>query len=346
MTSGPEDTPVQNGPQGDTTDQVEAALAALADLAVEDSEQDAAAAAADAAAARLTADRDQVVANVRDLAGLAPGEGPDDDHLYAGVREFTRAFDYWYGRVLREKSVRNYRSLVIARINPFVRRIELDGLDTTATAWRLVEDYNSRNFVTAGGWALEALAGAAGDNVQKSPAEGIDLQRFDVGTGDYHLYVLKSGLVTRNSDIVKALKRNARQAERLLRQSHGTGAVHANWVVLAGKTRSSFEDGVNRPSSAEFWAAMLGLDERRAVDTALAMAAEAGRLVRRDASEHVDALKTLVSDYIARRDDDETVDWEFIALRNMSEPEGWRAEDRQRHQRALQALADTGYELG
>jgi hypothetical protein len=280
------------------------------------------------------------------LAGLASDEDPDDDHLYAGVREFTRAFDYWYGRVLREKSVRNFRQLIIARINPFVRRIELDGLDSQATAARLVEDYNSRNFVTAGGWALEAMAGAAGVDVQKSPAEGIDLQRFEPATGDYHLYVLKSGLVTRNSDIVKALKRNARQAERLLRQSHGTGAVHANWVVLAGKTRSTFEDGVHRPSSAEFWAAMLRLDERRAVDAALAMAAEAGQLVRRDASDHVEALKTLVATYIGQRDAPDQVDWEFIALRNMSEPAGWRAEDRQRHARAVETLAATGYVIG
>ncbi len=242
--------------------------------------------------------------------------------------------------------MRNFRQLIIARINPFVRRIELDGLDSQATAARLVEDYNSRNFVTAGGWALEAMAGAAGVDVQKSPAEGIDLQRFEPATGDYHLYVLKSGLVTRNSDIVKALKRNARQAERLLRQSHGTGAVHANWVVLAGKTRSTFEDGVHRPSSAEFWAAMLRLDERRAVDAALAMAAEAGQLVRRDASDHVEALKTLVATYIGQRDAPDQVDWEFIALRNMSEPAGWRAEDRQRHARAVETLAATGYVIG
>ena len=46
---------------------------------------------------------------------------------------------------------------------------------------------------------------------QKSSAEGIDIQRLDSGTGEYHLYVLKSGLVTRNSAIMKALKRNARQ---------------------------------------------------------------------------------------------------------------------------------------
>lgn len=295
-----------------------------------------------AAAARLTSDRQQVVDSVRRLAGLGPQEGPDDDHLYAGVREFARAFDYWYGRVLRDKSVAKYRSLIIARINPFVRRIELDGLDVEATAWRLVEDYNSRNFVTAGGWALEALAGAASAGVQKSPAEGIDLQRHDVATGDYHLYVLKSGLVTRNSDIVKALKRNARQAERLLRQSQGT-TVHANWIVLAGKTRSTFEDGVNRPSSAEFWAAMLGLDEQRAVDAALAMAAEAGRLVRQDASEHVQALKVLVADYIADRQQPQVVDWEFLALRNMSVPAGWREQDKQRHARALAALRATGY---
>lgn len=101
--------------------------------------------------------------------------------------------------------------------------------------------------------------------------------------------------------------------------------------------------GVNRPSSAEFWAAMLGLDEHRAVDAALAMAAEAGRLVRQDASDHVQALKVLVADYIADREQPQVVDWEFIALRNMSVPAGWREQDKQRHTRALAALAATGY---
>jgi hypothetical protein len=157
---------------------------------------------------------------------------------------------------------------------------------------------------------------------------------------------LKSGLVTRNSDIVAALKRNARQAEKLLRQGQGTGAVHAHWVVLAGKTTSSFEDGVYRPSSAEFWAAMVGLPEHEAVELVLAMAAEAGRLVRRDASVHIGALAILVEDHIARRDDLEAVDWDFIAKRTMQSADVWRTEDNARHIRAMQRLTATGYHGG
>jgi hypothetical protein len=79
-----------------------------------------------------------------------------------------------------------------------------------------VEDYNSRNFVTAGGWAIEGLASNLNQTFQKSAAKGIDLQRSDPATNEHHLYVIKSGMVTRNSDIVGALKRHSRDAEKLL----------------------------------------------------------------------------------------------------------------------------------
>lgn len=288
-------------------------------------------------------DRAEIVENVRRLSGVSADNGPDDAHIFAGVKGFVSAFDYWYIRVMRE-AVPQYRKLIIMRINPLIRRFEFEGLTAIETAQRLVEDYSRRNFVTAGGWALEELAVGASEDSQKSPAEGIDVQRYDVETGDYHLYVLKSGLVTRNSDIVKALKRNARQAEKLLRQGKGTGAIHANWAVLAGKTSSTFEDGVFRPSSAEFWSAMLGLPEEDAIELTLAMAAEAGRLVRRDASKHIEALVLLVADYIDDREAPGQVDWDFIATRTMRDKSTWNAEDQARHKKAMALLKAHGYE--
>jgi len=283
-----------------------------------------------------------IVQSVRTLADLPEGVGPDDIHIAAGVRGFASAFIYWYSRVISE-AVPKYRTLIIKRINPFIRRIQLDGLNVEESARRLVEDYDSRNFVTAGGWALERLASDASPEAQKSAAEGIDLQRVDPVTGDQYLYVMKSGLVTRNSDIVKALKRNSRQAEKLLRQDKSTGRVHANWAVVAGKTQSSFEDGVRRPSSAEFWGEILGVDEPDGVVLALAMTAVAGQLLRNDVEEHLRALRFVVRDYIADRNDDTVVDWEFIAKRNMQTPQNWQAEDRRRHKRAMEHLSDTGY---
>jgi hypothetical protein len=282
------------------------------------------------------------VAAVRALANLPEGTGPDDIHVAAGVRGFASAFTYWYGRVISE-AVPDYRNLIIKRINPFIRRIQLDGLNVKDSARRLVEDYDSRNFVTAGGWALERLASDASPDAQKSAAEGIDLQRFDPVTGNQHLYVLKSGLVTRNSDIVKALKLNSRRAEKLLRQDKSAGAIVANWVVLAGKTQSSFEDGVRRPSSAEFWGEVFGLNEADGVALALAMTAVAGQLLRNDLKEHLNALRLVVGDYIAKRDDDSSVDWEFIARRNMQTTQNWQSEDKERHKRAMDRLAVTGY---
>jgi len=287
---------------------------------------------------------EELAANVRRLANLPPGIGPDDRHLHAGVVGFVEQFDYWYIRVMRG-AVAQYRNLIVKRINPFIRRIEYEGLSASATATRLVEDYNNRNFVTAGGWALEKLAVATSPDSQKSPAAGIDAQRFDPTSGDYHLYVLKSGLVTRNSDIISQLKRNARQAEKVLKQDKGTGAVHANYAILAGKTTSTFEDGVRRPSSAEFWGEMFKLPQDQAIDLAFALAAEAGRLVRTDSSQHVVALKTLVTVYIGRVDAPDVVDWEFIARRNMRDPSTWRAEDRHRHRAALAALTASGYQF-
>lgn len=186
----------------------------------------------------------ELVAEARRLAGVGTTSGPDDAHILAGIRGFVDAFDYWYIRVLRA-AVPEYRKLILARINPFIRRVELSGLSADEAALRLVEDYARRNFVTAGGWALEELAIASSQTLQKSAAEGMDAQRLDPSTGEYHLYVLKSGLVTRNSDIVKAIKTHGRQAEKLLRQGRGTTNVHLNYAILAGKTASTFEDGVN-----------------------------------------------------------------------------------------------------
>lgn len=284
-----------------------------------------------------------VVASVRSLSGVpAGGAGPDDARIFEAVEAFVEAFDFWYIRVMRE-AVPEYRKLIVMRINPFVRRIECDGMDATQTAHRLVEDYNSRNFVTAGGWAIEALAAAGRPEVHKSGIAGIDIDRFDPASGEYHLYVLKSGIVTRNSDIIAALKRNARQAEKQLRQSRSTKGVRANYAIAAGKTTSSFEDGVWRPSSGEFWGEMLDVPEGDAVELALAIAAEAGRLVRRDAAEHIAALKLLVADYIGQRASPPIVDWKFIAQRNMQKVEVWRAEDRARHAQALARLKATGY---
>jgi len=291
-----------------------------------------------------SAERSQIVANVRRLSGVGAERGPSDPHILSAVIGFADSLEYWYVRVIRE-AVPEYRNLIIKRINPFVRRIECDGMDAAGTAARLVEDYNARNFVTAGGWALEEMAVRMGPHVQKSPAEGLDVQRVDPETGDYHLYVIKSGLVTRNSDILKSLKKNARQAEKLLKQGRDRVSVVANYAIAAGKTSSTFEDGIRRPSSAEFWSEMTGLPVPQSLDLALAVAAEAGRLVRRDAADHIRAMKTVVADYIAQRDAAGSVDWEYIAVRNMQAEGEWKGEDISRHAKAMANLKATGYEI-
>jgi len=293
----------------------------------------------------MSSSDEEIVASVRQLSGVTSDVGPDDAHILAGVRGFAAAFNFWYIRVMRG-AVPKYRNVVVARINPFIRRVEFDGLSAAECSQRLVEDYNRRNFVTAGGWALEELAISASPEAQKSTAEGVDAQRFDPASSEYHLYVLKSGLVTRNSDIIKQIKRSGRQAEKLLKQGRSTGNVHLNYAILAGKTSSSFEDGVRRPSSAEFWGEMFNLQQEDALELALAIAAEAGRLVSRDASKHVQAMECLVTKYVESESSDGEMDWEYVARRNMQSRESWRAEDTRRHQRAMNALMATGYVLG
>ncbi len=260
-----------------------------------------------------------------------------------GVLGFARAFDYWYARFLEEKAIPRYRSNIVARINPFIRPIDCFRLDARESAERIVDDYVRRNFVTASGWALEELATAASPNAQKSMAVGVDLQKFQTGSNDHHFYVLKSGPITRNSDILDALKRNARDAESRVRQRRGTGSVTANYVVMYGKLTTTHKDGVRRPSSAQFWAEILDLPVPDAIGLLTAMAEEAPRHMRNDAvKRHVSALKVLVADYIAERDSGQ-VDWKFIAKRNMLPKKEWSAEDRDRHLRALQGLEIQGF---
>ncbi|MFJ4581404.1 PmeII family type II restriction endonuclease [Streptomyces echinatus] len=282
------------------------------------------------------------MADVRSLSGVSDASGPDDEHILAGVKGFVDAFDFWYGRVIGE-AVPKYRNVIIARVNPFIRRVEFVGLDARECAHQLVGDYARRNFVTAGGWALERMAIEASPDAQKSTAEGIDAQRHDPSTSDYHLYVLKSGLVTRNSDIIKGIKLNGRRAEKLLKQGGVGNQVHLNYAILSGKVNSSFEDGVRRPSSGEFWGEMFGLPQEDAIELALAIAAEAGKLVARGDSPHIAALESLVTAYIESEERPGEMDWEFLAKRNMQKKDEWKNEDAERHKKAWANLLASGY---
>ncbi|MEW9517782.1 hypothetical protein [Streptomyces tubercidicus] len=285
----------------------------------------------------------QIIENVRSLSGVSDSEGPDDAHILAGVRGFADAFNFWYERVIGE-AVPKYKNVIIARINPFIRRFEFVGLDAEECAHRLVGDYARRNFVTAGGWALERMAIDASPDAQKSTAEGMDAQRYVPATSDYHLYVLKSGLVTRNSDIIKGIKINGRRAERLLKQGGVANTVHLNYAILSGKVTSSFEDGVRRPSSGEFWGEMFELPQGKAIELALSIAAEAGKLVTRGDSPHISALEKLVFTYIESENEPGVMDWEFLAKRNMQDRGDWKAEDARRDAKARRALAASGYQ--
>jgi hypothetical protein len=289
----------------------------------------------------------EIVSWVRQTSRVPADHGPNDARVLDAVKAVARTFEYWYSRVMKE-AVEKYREVVVHRINPYIRRMQLEGLTPEAVATRLVADYESRNFVTAGGWFLESLAVNIATDGKKSLVEGLDLERQDHNV--LHLYVLKSGTVTRNSDILKALKQNVRRAEKLNKQvKTGTGTVVGNYVQMTGcSAETHIEDGVRRPSSAKFWSEITGIPPEEAIELTLAVAAMAGRIASPDSSRHVAAMELLVAEYIRDPAETDSVDWKFIAgvtMRGCAHDPDMREEDRRRDSRARVALAATGYQL-
>lgn len=285
----------------------------------------------------------QTASAIRLSAGINTGDGPDDEHIGAAVAAFVETFDFRYIKVCRE-SVRKYRAVIIGRINPLLRRFQLEGLSATEMSDRLVSDWAARNFVTAGGFAIEAL-GIALSDARKSATKGVDLEWFDPVTNTYRLYVFKSGPVTRNSDILEALKRNTRQAESTLRADRSVLGVTANYAIASGGTSpTTFKDGVQRPSSEDLWSELTGLPPEQAVGLVLSLAAEAGALVRHDAEGPLRALRVVVCEYIATAGSND-VDWGWIETRTMREKAVWKDGDRTRHKAAIEALAAAGLDL-
>ena len=282
---------------------------------------------------------------VREAAGLEAGEGPSDATIKDAVVGFAGPFAFWFTRVIAE-AVSDYRKLIVRRVNVLVRPIEFEGLTVSDVAARLVSDYVNRNFVTAGGWAIEgmaiAIAGATGG--RKSSSRGIDLESTDPA-GNRHLYVIKSGTVTRNSDILSKLKQHARDAEKLIRQGGAKIGVFAHYAVATGATSATYEDGIYRPSSGQFWSEITGLPEPKALALISEIAKAAGRQVTRDTDPHIGALVTLVQAYISDPAAPDQVDWPFVFKLTMTKKETWAAEDKVRHGCAITALKAAGYEL-
>ncbi|NJN64825.1 MAG: hypothetical protein HC882_08040 [Acidobacteria bacterium] len=130
---------------------------------------------------------------IRADAGLATGEGPDAPQIRAAVEMYVGQFDAWYGKQWQH-ILKKYHARITRRVNPFVRRAQHGDCSAGELAAAIVADWDSRNFVTAGGQALEALAIAIGPHCQKAIAEGVDIQRADpANPATFHLYTVKSG---------------------------------------------------------------------------------------------------------------------------------------------------------
>jgi site-specific DNA-cytosine methylase len=290
----------------------------------------------------LSPERLALIAKMRASCGVLPDEGPTDQDISNALDGFAGQFDYWFERVIAN-AVKDYRKLIVKRINPFVRGIEYEGFNASTVAGHLVRDYTNRNFVTAGGWAIERMAIALGSKNAKAAATGIDLHKIDPKTGSQYLYVIKSGMVTRNSDILSSLKRHAEQARKLLMQGGSKVSVFANYAVAAGATSSTYHDNIHRPSSAAFWAEVTELTEDKAMRLAYAISQAAGKIIKRESEPHIRAMETLIGHYVGKREDAAVVDWEFLFDRTMKERKEWATEDASRHKAAWAALLATGY---
>ena len=291
--------------------------------------------------------------NVRKRCSLRKGQGPSDEDIARAVINFAKAFDYWYTRVLKD-TVSSYRARLISRINPVVRRFQYEALNCQDFSARIVEDYDRRNFVTAGGWALETLAlsirpesldgSGRGSRTSKSEGTGIDIRVHNSSKNQYSFYVLKSGTVTRNSDILDKLKHNLKRARALVLQNNSRASVTLNMAVCTGRIKKSDpSDEIRRPSSAEFWSEIIGLAEEKALNLISAIVSEAHSVHDREVRDHVRALETLVSAYLSKKDAPEIVDWDFLNQRNFQAKQLWSEEDRERHKRATSILKGTGY---
>lgn len=263
-------------------------------------------------------------------AGLAAGEGPPPENVRAALDVYVRQFDWWYGKQWHT-ILPDYVKRIVRRINPFVRRAQHGDCSSHALAEAVVGDWDSRNFVTAGGQALEALAIAIGKNCQKAIAEGVDVQRTEpADPSKLHLYTVKSGAVTRNTDIVSKMKINLRKAEKLARQSPGIGTVRLNYATCVGTLATTLADGVYRPSSAQFWSEVMELPEDKAVRLLWTVTESAAQWIRWP-ERNRRALVEEVAAYVGTAEDPERVDWEFLVRVVTQPPTAYKAEHVRRH---------------
>lgn len=277
---------------------------------------------------------------MRAAAGLAEGEGPSPARIQRAVSVYVQQFDWWYGKQLRQ-IMDSYVEKIVRRINPYVRRAQLGDCTATDLAEAAIASWESRNFATAGGNALEALAIAIGPNCQKAVGTGLDIQRVspeDLET--LSLYVLKSGAITRNSDILAKMKQNVRKAEQLARQHPGTKVVRLNYAIAAGTFTNTFSDGVHRPSSPQFWSEIMELQQDKAIRLLWLVTDEAAKHIR-SIERNRKSLVAKVAAYLAKEGTTDEADWDFL-LKVANHP--WRTYKAE-HERRKRRAEDAGREI-
>ena len=244
-------------------------------------------------------------------AGIPEGQGPTPELVQAGIAAYVHQFEFWYTKQW-DTIISNYFARLIKRANPFVRRAQHGDATPMDLATALVADWDSRNFVTAGGQALEALAISIGKNCQKAIAEGVDIQRvIPTDSTKMFLYTVKSGAITRNTDIVSKMKTNLRKAERLAKQNPNITQVELNYATCVGTPSTTVADGIRRPSSACFWSEIMELSEDSAIKLLWAVTETASGMIALP-DENRKVLIKRVATYLESSDFPSRTDWAYL----------------------------------
>lgn len=256
-----------------------------------------------------------------------------EERLQGCMRAIVRAFNHWYGRVMRE-AAGQYRKIIVSRINPFVRRVEYAGHSPFEAASKLVEEYRARNLVTAGGWAIEEAALAICPTARKASASGVDIERHDPTTNTTYFYALKSGALTTNHDIRVKMGDNFKAIQKLHGQSLGGVRAVYTQAFAAGRPKTTEVGVVRKLSSSEFWAEMTGLDEYAAVRLMGLLFETSGQHVQRDVQGPIDALTFLVGAYLEHPNDPTRIDWDYLLVRTLRDRSEWKGDDNARDEGA------------
>lgn len=183
------------------------------------------------------------------ILGVAQATGLQRKQAERLVQEFETVF----ARPFDERLLSLRMKDVIKNKNPYLYRAS--GIRTCEDlVRRVLQDYVSASVEGYFGKFFEAVARVVSGGVKPVGGGEVDL---DVRIGEVaHLYVIKSGAKGFNSSSYDKAKRDLNSAERRLRQDRVR--TEKKIAFAYGRKRTTFEEGIERLSSQQFWAEVSG----------------------------------------------------------------------------------------